>query len=110
MSGDSTSYSAINQSVLSMLGDCILGWSHVETATDNSLRAMLHISGMALGATEMVVLNLAIREKCSVMLSLAFVYRLDDDWFGELSGHLNAISNDLRNQRNRILHDTWSIV
>ena len=98
-----------NQLAFSMLADCVVAWSHVEQSTDTAISTLLLRSGMAGDAAEMVALNLEIREKCAIIASLAYLYRLDDKWLSDVLTSINTISNDLRNRRNRLLHDTWSI-
>ena len=109
MGTDDNPFDDYNQLAMAMLGDCVMAWSHVEVSTDTAVRSLFFMSGLTDDAAEMIALNLGLREKCSIIASLAYLHRPNDRWLSNVLSVANTISNDLRNQRNRILHDTWTI-
>ena len=42
-----------------------------------------------------------------MLRAIAYIRRVDDEWFHELNEVLNKIDSDLRERRNRFTHDTW---
>src|SRR3546814_7040665 len=47
------------------------------------------------------------REKIKVLLALGFLKKPADDWYSEFKTTINEIDNDLRPERNRMIHDSW---
>lgn len=48
-----------------------------------------------------------LRTKLEVLLPLAFEKRVNDVCYAQLETTVNLINNDLRSERNRIIHDTF---
>lgn len=47
------------------------------------------------------------RAKIQASMAIGFSKKPDDAWFDELQQELNEIDNDLRPERNRMIHDYW---
>lgn len=108
MADDDNPFEEFNQLARAMLGASVIAWSQVEVCTDNAVKILLVRSGMSEEAGNLIVLNLGVREKCSIIGALGYHHRLDDKWLSDVLAVINLIANDLRNQRNRMLHDVWS--
>jgi hypothetical protein len=53
--------------------------------------------------------NMEFRDKIQVALAVGLKNRLDDEWYEVMSALLIDIDNRLRLQRNRFVHDFWTM-
>src|SRR3546814_18122916 len=53
-----------------------------------------------------IVNNMDMRDKIKGLLALGFLKKPSDDWYNELKTTINEIDNDLRPERNRMIHDS----
>jgi hypothetical protein len=59
------------------------------------------------GVDDIVCGNIDFREKIQILKGLAFVRSASEDWRRIMVEILDLIDNDLRNQRNTIIHSRW---
>src|SRR3546814_17474159 len=62
---------------------------------------------LEIDASASIVNNMDMRDKIKGLLALGFLKKPSDDWYNELKTTINEIDNDLRPERNRMIHDSW---
>ena len=87
------------------IGRMCLYWSELEMEVTLALDALMNINdrvprNILLGAMDF-------RTKLQVLLPVAFNCKINDHWYSELETVINIINGELRNERNRIIHDSW---
>lgn len=50
---------------------------------------------------------MGLREKIQALHTIGFKRAIDKDWYEQLARTLNLIDNELRPERNRMIHDFW---
>lgn len=80
-------------------------WSGLELDIAHCLIAVAYLDeptnkNVLIGALDM-------RAKSSALLAIGYKRKPTDDWFERLATTINAIDNDLRLARNRMIHDYW---
>lgn len=48
-----------------------------------------------------------LRQKLDCLRLIGFTKMLDDKWFNRLEASINRFDDELRNERNRLIHDVW---
>ena len=91
--------------VAKYLGYVCMAWSWLELTVDATLVTLLEPSDLDSSAA--VVYNMDQRDKCRAVLALGFIKKPSDEWYSELKTLISEIDNDLRNERNRMVHDSW---
>lgn len=88
------------------IGHLCIQWSFLE----NSLGLMLAIlAGLKDPQTRPAIIhNTNMRDKVQMLKSVGFLVRHNDDWYERLRSVLIKIDDDLRNDRNRMIHDQWT--
>ena len=88
-----------------------MAWSQLEIATDSALAGLLLVHGVSRETSDLIGLNLGIKEKATIIACLAHAVHesAPSNWLDGLLKSLNRISNELRTQRNRLMHDTWAV-
>ncbi len=87
------------------LGYLCLAWSWLELEINAMLCTLMQPSDLETAAS--VVNNMDMRDKVKALLAVGFVKKPSDDWYTELKTLVDQIDNDLRPQRNRMVHDSW---
>jgi hypothetical protein len=87
------------------IGRMCLYWSELETTVSLFLLKLCDIPD---STTKNVIFGaLDFRSKLHALLPMAFSKKPDDDWYARVEKVVNQIDNDLRAERNRIIHDSW---
>jgi hypothetical protein len=98
------------------IGHVCIQWGQMELLIDMLLAALLfaHPPGhppttgkMRLAAC--ISANSDIRAKIQMALAVGYLRRPNDKWFLKLEKCLNRIDSQLRERRNRIIHDLWMV-
>jgi hypothetical protein len=96
------------------LGHVCIAWGHLEEHLDMLIKDLLFAeppgnpaSGNQWQAAQCVTANTDMRDKVQITLALGYLRRPDEIWFDKLKSCLDGIDNELRTQRNRMLHDIW---
>lgn len=87
------------------IGRLCMAWADLETAIGILMVDLLEPAHVA--AQMALMTNMDIRDRIATTLPLALVSKPDDRWFSVLQSCLNRINNDIRNERNRMVHDSW---
>ena len=87
------------------LGYLCLAWSWLELEINAMLCTLMHPSDLETAAS--VVNNMDMRDKFKALLAVGFVKKPSDEWYMELKTLVDQIDNDLRPERNRMVHDSW---
>jgi hypothetical protein len=88
---------------------CII-WGWLELSVNTFLCTL---TGMDTDdAAAALVYNMDFRNKLKALLTLGFVRKPSDEkpsneWYSNLESVVNEIDNDLRPERNRMVHDSW---
>lgn len=80
-------------------------WSRLELYTDVFLVRMMNIECETTASA--VITTMDFREKLNALKIIGFQRKPSKAWFEELRKTIDYIDNDLRNQRNRYVHDYW---
>lgn len=97
------------QRTMALLGHCIVAWSFVERSIEHSLIILLVGSGLPEEEATIVATTMDVRDRVSLCAALGYKMAPKEPWFREMIALHNHATNELRNQRNRLLHDAWSI-
>jgi hypothetical protein len=96
------------------LGHVCIAWGQLELHLDMLLKDLLFAeppgdpaSGAKWTAAKCVTTNADMRDKIQIAIALGYLRRPNEEWFDKLKQCLDLIDNDLRNERNRMLHDVW---
>ena len=89
------------------LGAVCIHWAHLEIFLDWLLDSMLGIEDRLIFQT--LAHNIDFREKLQIVAGLGFLKKPNERWFEVLKISTDQIDNDLRNRRNRFIHDRWGI-
>ncbi len=95
------------RSMRSLIGYCVTAFSQLDQCTDELFTLLSVKHGMNARPASLVALNLPLRSKCTSILCLAHEAELKPKMMKRLVTIINQIQGDLRNRRNRLLHDTW---
>ena len=87
------------------IGHLCVAWSSLESTTDLFLSVVLNIKPHHIRTA--VINNINTREKWKMILSVCFLKQFKDGWYASLTHEMNRIDNDLRPERNRMVHDHW---
>jgi len=87
------------------LGHLCMAWSWLELEIDTFLIVLVTPDDYDIGAA--IVYNMDFRDKLRAALATGFIKKPSDDWYDELKSAINEIDNDLRKERNRMIHDSW---
>lgn len=83
---------------------CML-WGRLETAVTILLDMLMDISHR--DTLNIILGVLDFRTKIQIAAPIAFSKKGNSAWFQKLQNELNSIDNDLRPERNRMIHDFW---
>ena len=92
-----------------LLGRSLIAWSYLELCVDTLLLAVLSLKGLWSDAGDLIVANLDIREKASITVALGCVASLPKSTKADIVTSMNRVQNELRNERNRLFHDSWRV-
>jgi hypothetical protein len=101
--------SEANRLLVEMLGRSVIAWSQVEKSLDALAKVLMGTGGLSRTASKAITANLDVREKCKIITALAFEEGLPSKQVSAIADAVNSAQNDLRNRRNRLYHDSWSI-
>jgi hypothetical protein len=101
--------SEANRLLVEMLGRSVVSWSQVEKSIDALARMLMGEGGLNKGGATVMTANLDIREKCKIIVALAFQAGLSSKQVTGIAETVNVAQNELRNRRNRLYHDSWSL-
>jgi len=87
------------------IGHLCIAWSSLESLTDLFLTVLLKMGRPDVNSA--VIHNADTREKWQMIISVGFLKQINTDWYGRLLSLMNHIDNDLRPERNRMVHDRW---
>lgn len=87
------------------LGFLCMAWSWLEREVDSLLLTLLHPADEKAAAA--VIYNMDMRDKLKAALAAGFSKKPSDEWYSELRSIITEIDNDLRLERNRMVHDSW---
>lgn len=99
----------LNEVITSAIGQCVTVFSNIENCTDLLFIVLCRRHGMASQAATILANGMNLRTKCETMTGLTFALIGNDSLIEQVSSTLNRVTNDLRNRRNRLLHDVWTI-
>lgn len=85
------------------LGHLCIVWGWLEL----TINAFLYELMSADDASAVVVLNMEFRERLRTIKALAFHRHPSSDWCKNVHKEIETIDGELRNERNRMVHDTW---
>lgn len=88
------------------IGTTCSSWNALEKALDVTLRGFLQLGSLELAKA--VTHNIDFRDKIRMALAVGYQFRPSEDWFARYKAVLDNIDNNLRPERNRIIHDTWT--
>jgi len=88
------------------IGYVCIDWAWLELAVDAFVAQLM---GLPIGSIEHRVSSAStdFRAKLEILKALAHEKQLSADWFVEVEKVVNAIDNDIRPLRNRVVHDLW---
>jgi hypothetical protein len=89
------------------IGRLCTTWSRLEVSLMSLLDALWAIPDRTLVNILMGALDM--RGKVQVIIPLAFHRRPNDAWFDAVQTEMNTIDNVLRPERNRMVHDFWTV-
>lgn len=87
------------------LGFLCMAWSWLELEINAALLIILQPAEET--TTAAVIYNMDFRDKLKAILAAGFTKKPSDEWFAELKTLIDEVDNDLRNERNRMVHDSW---
>jgi hypothetical protein len=87
------------------LGNVVVLWSNIEGAVGEAILSLGELNDLP--AARMMLYNMDIRSRLSALKAVCYMAMRPDD-FSEAEKWLNHIDGDLRNYRNRLIHDEWS--
>jgi hypothetical protein len=82
-------------------------WTFLEVMLDQLILALLSVNHDDIGVS--LTSNIEFREKIQIALTVGLKKKYDDAWYENLKELLDKIENDLRVQRNRYVHDLWTL-
>jgi hypothetical protein len=88
------------------IGYVCITWGWLEGVIDHLLNVATPLPRG--DAAECITANADMERKILMLKGVAFLRRKDDQWFNDLCETLDYISNTLRNERNRFVHDRWT--
>jgi hypothetical protein len=86
------------------LGHLVMIYSGLERTLSRFLGIMLQLS---YPAGDAVLGNIDARTTIKVIRAYGFARRPNDKWYDDLDETLKTIDNQLRDERNRMVHDLW---
>jgi hypothetical protein len=86
------------------LGFLLILWGRLEESINDGV---IKLSGVRRALRYELVGHVDFREKLQIIKSLAFAHAAHTVWFDALEKHINLIDNELRPERNRMIHDLW---
>jgi len=95
--------------MVSALGGSVIAWSYLEKSVDLLLGPLLAIHGLRTTlSVDLVLSNVKLREKASIAVSLACEAKIPRSTLERTITLMNTVQNQLRTNRNRLFHDSWS--
>lgn len=88
------------------IGRLCIYWSELELYVTLFLIDLLDIEDKT--SKNVIAGLLDFRAKLQTLLPMGFARKPSDDWYAGLEKAVNHIDNDLRPERNRMIHDTWT--
>ena len=85
------------------IGYLCVTWSRLEGTVDALLSVLMNLDDI--NASAAVIYNMDFRDKLKAARALGYLNKPTDDWYAELEKLINEIDNDLRPERNRMVHD-----
>lgn len=87
------------------IGFICLYWAYLGEVLNATLELLIpmHDRGFSLCLTS----NIDFREKIQIAIALGHKRKCSNAWFENLLEQLNYIDNELRPERNRMVHDNW---
>jgi hypothetical protein len=87
------------------IGNVCVVSAYLESTIDSLLGHLLEVSH----GHRLNILNSWIdpRDKIQTIIGLGYMRMSDSPWFNTLKWCLDTIDNDIRNRRNRFVHDRW---
>ncbi len=80
-------------------------WGAMENAIDITLSVLMQTPSRNI--TSAITSNCDIRTKLRILMVAGYEHKLSDKWFKQFKELLDTIDNELRPERNRIIHDVW---
>ena len=87
------------------IGHLCLQWNFVEHTSDIFLSFLANLDDTEIRAA--IINNADARDKWRMIDAVGFIKRPNDDWYRRLKEVINRINNELRPERNRMVHDRW---
>lgn len=87
------------------IGRMCLYWSELEMEVSLALDQLSAVQDRVV--RNVFVGAIDFRAKLHALLPIAFDKRINDLWYENIEALVNHIDNDLRPERNRIIHDSW---
>lgn len=87
------------------IGLVCIDWSLLESTIDKFLFDLMKIENPK--KFETICHSIDLRDKIHILIQLGFLAKPGDAWFAALKWCCDQIDNDLRNRRNRFIHDKW---
>jgi len=91
------------------LGYLVISWSHLEDAADMLFSTLMLWNEPVDEIHETVRHQLDFRDKLNLIKTLAFARDPDSDWFNRVEKLVNVIDNELRVERNALVHGRWNV-
>ena len=89
------------------LGALAWAWSNAELVIDLALVPYLGLNEPG-AKREAVLHNIPFRDKIAMLAALAFIHKPEDpSEYEGLKAFLDRLDNELRAERNRLMHDVW---
>jgi hypothetical protein len=85
------------------LGFLVMLWGRLEELINVGVLRLLRVRRVRYE----LVGHIDFREKIQIVKSVAFTLAPGTAWFDDIEKHLNFIDNELRPERNRMIHDLW---
>lgn len=95
------------QKCATLIGNLCFAWSALELGLDKLIRGVMAFPNE--DAAETLLANIDARDKIRITLGLGFLRKPSEEWFEILKWCLDQIDSDLRNRRNRFVHDHWHV-
>lgn len=82
-------------------------WTFLEVMLDQLLLALLSIDSDDIGVS--LTSNIGFSDKIKIALAVGLKKKCDDNWYEHLKELLGKIDKNLRLDRNRYVHDLWTL-
>lgn len=88
------------------LGHLVMVYSGLERTVSSILGTLLKLS---FPAGHAVLGNIELPKAITIIRAYGFTRRPNEDWYARLEKVMNHVENDLRPERNRMIHATWAV-